>query len=298
MREVIDAIRELCVDKEMELSPGEVLWREGDRGDEVAVLLSGVVDILRDDSDGREVLIRKVTEEAILGELALLDGRPRSATIRAEGKARILRVSGRVFAELMRSRPQLFDAIMHQEVDRVRTLTDELATAHQRSITDRMTTLYNYGFFRQRLLLELDRARHMNDVISILLMDVDHFKNYNDKQGHEEGNVALVAIAHILKSIARAGDVVARYGGEEFVMLLYGADGDEAFRIAEMIRKRVEDTPFTGGPDQPLGRVTISGGVATFPLEATDDQRLVTAADENLYVAKRHGRNRIVRTEH
>ncbi|HEV7500681.1 MAG TPA: GGDEF domain-containing protein, partial [Vicinamibacteria bacterium] len=124
--------------------------------------------------------------------------------------------------------------------------------------------------------------------------DIDHFKNYNDNNGHEEGNVALTAVSDLIKATGRRGDIVARYGGEEFVALLYGATRAEAEAFGETVRQTVEATSLPGGSRQPGGRLTISAGVATFPWDAQSEEELIKAADDNLYKAKEGGRNRVV----
>ncbi|MHB2017202.1 MAG: diguanylate cyclase [Candidatus Xenobia bacterium] len=168
------------------------------------------------------------------------------------------------------------------------------AQTYHRAITDRLTELYNFGFFRDRLTSEVNRAREMGDTLSLIIFDVDHFKHYNDTNGHQEGNDCLVAVAGILKQAGRKGDLVARYGGEEFVTLLYGATREEAARWAEKVRHQVEATDFRGGSTQPLGRVTVSAGIASLPDDAHTDDALIVAADRRLYEAKSGGRNRVV----
>ena len=143
----------------------------------------------------------------------------------------------------------------------------------------------------------MDRAAQTGDLVSLVIFDIDHFKKYNDTNGHEEGNVALTTVADIIKATGRRGDIVARYGGEEFVALLYGATRQEAEAFGETVRQAVEGTAFVGGPQQPGGRVTISAGVATFPWDAQTDETVVKAADENLYKAKQGGRNRVVASD-
>jgi diguanylate cyclase (GGDEF)-like protein len=128
------------------------------------------------------------------------------------------------------------------------------------------------------------------------MFDIDHFKNYNDLHGHQEGNVVLQSVAGILRDTGRRGDIVARYGGEEFVALLYGASREEAERFAESARRGIERFNFPMGETQPLGRVTLSAGVATFPSDAAGDEALIRAADARLYRAKEGGRNRVVST--
>src|SRR5258707_10669743 len=104
------------------------------------------------------------------------------------------------------------------------------------------TRLYNFGFFRERLAIEVDRAAQTGDLVSLVIFDIDHFKKYNDNNGHEEGNVALTTVADIIKATGRRGDIVARYGGEEFVALLYGATRGEAESFGEIVRHTVEGT--------------------------------------------------------
>jgi diguanylate cyclase (GGDEF)-like protein len=129
------------------------------------------------------------------------------------------------------------------------------------------------------------------------MFDIDHFKHYNDHHGHHEGNKVLQKVAEMLRGTGRRGDVLARYGGEEFVALLYGATASDAWRFAESFRQGVGMQGFTGEETQPLGRMSISGGVATFPLDAQDDITLVRVADSRLYQAKERGRNRTVGPE-
>ncbi|HET7746194.1 MAG TPA: GGDEF domain-containing protein, partial [Vicinamibacteria bacterium] len=149
--------------------------------------------------------------------------------------------------------------------------------------------------FRERLEMEIARARATTDVVSLVIMDIDHFKHYNDTNGHPEGNVVLVTVAEIVRTAGRKADIMARYGGEEFVALLYGETRDEAVRYAERVRGVVESTVFPGGARQPGGRVTLSAGVGTFPGDAQDGDALIKAADAQLYRAKQAGRNRVCR---
>jgi len=123
------------------------------------------------------------------------------------------------------------------------------------------------------------------------MFDLDHFKTYNDTRGHEEGNEVLRAVGDILRGTGRRGDVPARYGGEEFVTLLYGASRDEAAGFANRVRVELGGRVFEGGGIHTPGRVTLSAGVATFPLDAGDDATLLRAADAKLYLAKQAGRN-------
>ncbi len=279
---------------EARLDAGKVLWREGDPGDTVALLLEGTLEVVHDPPEGEEVVLRTLEGGAVVGELAGTDGRARSATVRASTPCRLLKIPAPDFRNLLRRRPDILEELYWLQVERVRSLTRQVTRTHQRAITDPLTRLYNFGFFRERLEIEVDRAAQTGDLVSMVIFDIDHFKTYNDNNGHQEGNVVLTAVAEVIKTTGRRGDIVGRYGGEEFVALLYGATRQEAEAFAEAVRETVEATDFPGGLRQPGGRVTISGGVATFPWDAQTDEALIKAADENLYKAKEGGRNRIV----
>jgi diguanylate cyclase (GGDEF)-like protein len=126
------------------------------------------------------------------------------------------------------------------------------------------------------------------------MLDVDHFKNFNDTHGHPAGDEVLKALADIIKSRLRDVDISARYGGEEFAVLLPETDRKAGTLVAEDICAQVESHSFEGGDSQPLGKVTISIGVAEFPADCTDAPSLLKEADEALYRAKSEGRNRVV----
>ncbi len=172
------------------------------------------------------------------------------------------------------------------------------ARTYQNAITDRLTSLYNYGYFREQLDRTLDQCRTAGENLCLLMFDIDHFKNFNDVNGHELGNVALVGVASLCmvnsrQTGDRVPDLVARYGGEEFMILLRGVTTSRAAEVAERLRRTVESEHFPGGENQPNGRVTISIGVATFPEHADNGDELINKADVALYEAKRGGRNRV-----
>jgi diguanylate cyclase (GGDEF)-like protein len=163
--------------------------------------------------------------------------------------------------------------------------------ARRLAITDPLTGLYNFGYFRERLREERARAERYQRLLSLVLLDIDHF---NDTQGHPAGNDVLRAIAKVLTDHAREVDIVARYGGEELVVVLPEATRREAAMMAERIRTTVAGLTLPGTEHQPDGRITVSAGVATFPVDAADDDELIERADQSLYRAKRAGRNRVV----
>jgi diguanylate cyclase (GGDEF)-like protein len=282
---------------ELQLAGGDELWKAGDPGDHVILLVEGRLEVSHQTPEGEEITIRHLYPGAVAGEMAALDGQRRSATVRARGAARVLRIPAARFREFLRSRPELLEQLFWLQLERVRSLTWRVSRTHHKAITDPLTGLYNYGFFRERLALELERAHHTGDTVALAMFDLDHFKHYNDSQGHQEGNRVLARVAELLRQTGRRGDVLARYGGEELVALLYGASAADAWRFAETFRGAVGAQGFAGEATQPLGHVSVSGGVASFPLDAQDDIGLVKAADSRLYLAKERGRDRTIGPE-
>jgi diguanylate cyclase (GGDEF)-like protein len=188
---------------------------------------------------------------------------------------------------------------MNRELEaKVQERTHELAEANSRlaqlAVTDGLTGLYNHRHFHERLSLEVERSARNGLPLSLLMVDVDHFKFYNDHHGHPAGDEVLRQVARILSEGRRANDVVARYGGEEFSVILVDTAKFTAAKIAERLRERVATSGVPHSADQPGGSLAISVGVATFPDDATASELLVRAADDALYAAKRAGRNRVV----
>jgi diguanylate cyclase (GGDEF)-like protein len=161
---------------------------------------------------------------------------------------------------------------------------------------DGLTGLFNHRHFKEVLEMELTRAARYERPLCLIMMDVDHFKIYNDTHGHPAGDEVLKILADIIKNRLRDVDRSARYGGEEFVALLPETDWKSGITVAEDIRAQMENYPFKGKESQPLGKVTVSFGVAEFPTDCGDAASLIEKADEALYQAKSEGRNRVVCT--
>ncbi len=163
----------------------------------------------------------------------------------------------------------------------------------QLSYMDGMTELHNYRYFELRLKEEVLRHKRTNQGLSLLILDVDNFKNYNDTLGHPAGDEVLRKLGKILKTALRENDIVARYGGEEFAVILPAVDKKGAIILADRLRMTVEETYFDHEEIQPGGKVTVSIGSASMPEDALDHKELINKADIALYSAKRNGRNRV-----
>lgn len=161
------------------------------------------------------------------------------------------------------------------------------------SITDELTGLYNYRFLQQRLDDEIERARRYSRSLSMLMLDTDDFKKFNDTYGHIAGDQALAEIGLVLRSAVREIDIVCRYGGEEFSVVLPETDAEGAFVVAEKVREAVASHSFADADGNRGVRVTVSIGLATFPSSAEDREALLRQADDALYQAKHLGRDRV-----
>src|SRR5215213_3479066 len=171
----------------------------------------------------------------------------------------------------------------------------EKATQFQlMSITDPLTGMLNRRYLVERLDEELKRSTRHDYPMSFMMIDIDDFKLYNDRNGHQGGDLALEMAAQCLKSALRAADVASRYGGEEFCILLPQTSLAEGVQIAERIRRRITRVRFPHGKAQPLGSVTVSIGVSAFaPDEVDTPEKIIEAADRALYLAKHRGKNRV-----
>ena len=163
--------------------------------------------------------------------------------------------------------------------------TEELA------ITDSLTGLYVHRYFKERLTEEFNLCKEEESKLSILMLDIDHFKDYNDKYGHAAGDKVLKGITDIMRGNTAEIDILARYGGEEFVVLFPGEGKRKAKSIAENIRKDIESTPFILRRQET--KITISAGVASFPDDASNEEDLLKKMDFSLYKAKKEGRNKV-----
>lgn len=205
-----------------------------------------------------------------------------------------------VIALYGRTRPNAFETV---DLETVRSLARQAAVgienvllhqeAQRLSITDGLTSLWNYRYLNMRLAQEVERAIRFRRQLSVLVIDIDHFKQVNDRYGHQRGDAILAELANRVVTETRGQvDTVARYGGEEFVLLLPETPLDGGLVVAEKIRGSISEKPF--GAEGDAISVTVSIGVACFPQHGSTAQTLLRAADQALYEAKGRGRNAVV----
>jgi diguanylate cyclase (GGDEF)-like protein len=195
------------------------------------------------------------------------------------------------------------DAFDESDLDTLQTLADQLAVAmenahlyeetQQLAITDGLTGLYNLRYFYEALEKEIQRSERYDRSVSLIILDIDDFKRYNDTYGHLAGDDLLVELARLMSKMTRRTDILARYGGEEFAIILPETETEGAVFAAERLLEKVRGHRFLMQDGQTIGRITISLGVATYPDYVDSAKALVDAADKALLKAKRAGKNRL-----
>jgi diguanylate cyclase (GGDEF)-like protein len=158
---------------------------------------------------------------------------------------------------------------------------------------DPLTSLYNRRYFFERFEKEVERAHRYRRILSVLMVDLDHFKDFNDRNGHLKGDDVLRKTASILLSQIRTSDVLARFGGDEFIILLPETDRESAIIVADKLRSSIEQSSFDGEEKIPGGKLTITLGLGTYPQDSDDALLLINFADKALYLGKNRGGNTV-----
>ena len=254
-----------------------------------------LLDIMMPDMDGYEVA-RRIRGEKDIPYIPIIVVTARDST---EDKVTGLDAGADDYLTKPINFPELEARV--RSMLRIKRLQDQLEEKNreleQLSISDGLTGLYNHRHLHELLQEEFERSRRTNEPISVVMFDLDRFKQVNDTYGHQAGDAVLVELSDILRETAREIDRLGRYGGEEFMAILPESDTDAGVTFAERIRELVEQQHFDIQADEPL-HMTISAGVATFPTDDADGpRRLVHFADSALYSAKNTGRNKVVRFE-
>ena len=163
----------------------------------------------------------------------------------------------------------------------------------KQALTDSVTSIYNRSYLEQSLEYEIEKAKEQSTLLSIIMIDIDNFKAINDRFGHKSGDLVLEQVADLIQTNIRDVDFVARYGGEEFIVALPEIGPDRALEIAERIRNAIEQSVFFGSDSESVITLTVSCGLAAYPVTAKNLDELMLKADELMYEAKRAGRNQV-----
>ncbi|MGI9304943.1 MAG: diguanylate cyclase [Gammaproteobacteria bacterium] len=282
-------VRELCA--------GETLINRGQRNERMYVVLSGRLNIhLHDEKDAIAVL----REGDLVGEMSIIVGQPTSATVKAESDCRLLEIAERILWQLVSSDSRFARNLLRMFARRLMNVNSLIqhAQAQQEKYrhhanTDALTGLYNRRWLNDNLPYEMTRCTLRNRPLSLLIVDIDHFKRFNDSHGHLAGDQALKSVAQALQVGLRGVDMAVRYGGEEIMVILPGADLIEAERVAARLHHAVNDAIILDRDGSRLPGVTVSIGISE--MRASDgDEDVILRADAALYQAKSRGRNRTV----
>jgi diguanylate cyclase (GGDEF)-like protein len=275
------------------LGAGERLLTAGAQNNHLYVVLSGSLSVRVPGTDASHV---RVHAGECVGEISILDGRPASADVFAEESTVVLCLEREQVWALIDASADLARNLLRMLAGRVRY--DDLALGESSRLqryferiatVDALTGLRNRRWLDDAFERQLDRAARAKEAVSLLMLDLDHFKSINDEHGHLIGDAVLGRVAHALSVALRPQDLVARYGGEEFAVLLPGLGMAEALAVAERLRQAVEHMPAESGAS-PLPPVTVSIGVTTRQGNETLAE-LLARADAAVYRAKVSGRN-------
>jgi diguanylate cyclase (GGDEF)-like protein len=290
----------------IEIDEGETLFREGDAGHELYIVKSGRIRVAISLPDGREKDITEFMPGDFFGEMSIFENAPRSASCYAGKNSILYSLRGSDFFRLMRDCPSVAIRIMYRMSNittrRLRSTGEFLSDmvlwgerARKRAITDELTGVYNRHFLEEALENQFRRARESGSPLSVVMVDLDHFRSINEEYGHEVGDEILVSAVRVFRDHLREGDIAARYGGDEFVFLLPHTSLDQARRIAQLICRELRSLQIScRDSDVEWVRVTTSQGVASYPDHGDDVSCIMKRADNALYRAKELGRNRVI----
>lgn len=278
------------------LEPGEQAIRAGSENHHLYLILKGALTV---HLASREEPVAQLQAGEHFGELSMIDRRPTSASVIATARSRLLAVDEDTLWSLVEHSHGISSNLVFSLAQRIRsgnqTLHHNLELLDEyrfQMLVDPLTGLYNRRWLSRMLPRQVQRSKRDDEPFALLMMDVDHFKAFNDRHGHLAGDRALRGVAEATQGALRPGDLAARYGGEEVVVLLPGASAAEAGRVAERVRNAVSRYAIPGRGDALLPSVTVSLGVAGLHNEEAPED-LLARADEALYGAKEAGRNRV-----
>lgn len=279
------------------LPAGQVLLEPGEPNQCLYVLLDGVLSVCVARSDTEPMA--QVAAGDCVGEVSLIDRRPPSAFVLAATDARVLAVSEPVLLQLMQRSHLLSLNLMRVQADHFRRNLESLQSSQRTerryrdlAQTDALTGLYNRAWCNQVMSAQLAQCVQLDQPVSLAMLDVDHFKQVNDRHGHPAGDVVLKSVADLLRGRFRSTDALARYGGEEFMVLMPATNVHQAQEVLDQVRQGLQDLPIALDSGETL-RCTISIGVAQHQPGQTLNE-LISLADQMLYRAKQSGRNRVM----
>jgi diguanylate cyclase (GGDEF)-like protein len=302
-REEIDQVAEHLAT--VKLTAGQTLFHEGDPGDDLYIIADGAAAVSISLPDGGDKEIARFAPGDFFGDMSIFDNAPRSASCRALEKSVLYSLSKDAFTDIITDNPELALKLMYRMLkvttQRLRGTSEFVSemvlwgeAARKRAVTDELTGVYNRRFLEDSLGNYVAEAREKGEPLSLVMVDLDHFRQINELYGHPKGDATVRSAAQLFRSLLRETDVIARYGGDEFVIIMPHTDPAHATELMSRVCAEVSRLEILKDMKGAITTVTSSMGVAGFPLHASDLSGLRAAADAALYRAKEEGRNRAV----
>jgi diguanylate cyclase (GGDEF)-like protein len=291
--------------KFIQISSGNVLFHQGDEGRELYIVKSGKVAICIKLPNGDEHILVQFSPGNFFGDMSIFENAPRSATCRIISDSTLFSLLDKYFFDLMKDNPKIAIKIMYKMLNVITQrlqntggfLTDMVRwgeDASKRAITDPFTGCYNRRFLDDKLDDFFTTAKNNQQPFSLVMIDLDYFRQINEAYGHEIGDKTILEVVNVFKEYLREKDVIARYGGDEFTVLMPETPLKQAEEVAKTICKKVSNLTLLEGLNGPIKTITLSQGIAAFPESSEELKELKEKADKALYKAKEDGRNRAV----
>jgi len=295
--------------KPINAKKNDLIFKEGDEGQEMFILLSGALNAFGSQSDGTQRWLFDIKQGEFFGEMSIIAHEPRSATINAAEDSVVLTLRAVDFFNVISKFP-----IIGYKILRVISVVQNLwlnqssksysdlirwgETARRRAITDEMTGLYNRRFLEESIKERFNNSSMNFRIMSLLMLDLDKIHGINDRHGTKAGDLVINASAETIRSCLRPGDIPARLSGDEFAVLLPDTDKSDAAQVAERIRenianRQVEVPAAPGANENVLISTRTSIGIAIAPVHAKTTEDLIEISDNALKKAKDLGRNRV-----
>lgn len=283
---------------------GQILFNEGDEGNELFIVKKGSIVSTIKLPDGEQKQIAQFSAGDFFGEMSIFENAPRSATCLAVQTSILYKMHEQYFFKVMESFPNIAIKIMYKMLNiitqRLRNTSKFLSDmvrwgndASKRAITDELTGIYNRRFLDNALKDFFQSAINVGRPLSLIMVDLDYFREINNTYSQEIGNKVLTKVAAVFKKYLREKDIIARYGGDEFSVILPDTNLKQAHPLAQKICVQVRKLDMLQNLGGPIRKITTSLGIAACPENTKDLKTLKKLADEALYRAKEEGRNQI-----
>jgi diguanylate cyclase (GGDEF)-like protein len=286
---------------------GSIVFSEGEKGAEMFVVRSGEIESYMPTSGGKQRILTVFKSGGLFGEMAIVEGEPRSASCRAKADSELLAFQAIDFYRFIWEHPlagsrllKKMTSVMVGRLIRASGFLLDMATwgetARRRAITDDLSGLFNRRFLEEASRLRFGGVGAVRSS-SLLFLDLDNFHALNERYGSEAGDAIIVLVSAMIRRVVRENDIAARLSGDEFAILLPGTGRADALALAETLRAETAALAFefrsvADSPDE-SARVTVSIGEATYPEDASTQAALFEAADRALFGAKKTGRNSV-----